>query len=154
RLALGLAALGVLAHPLELLLHGLGMGFLALLLGLEAGFLLPQPGAVVSLPWGATAAVEDEQPLGGGVEEAAVGGDRDDGAREALQEHFEPFDRFGVQVVGRLVEQQHVGLRQQQLAQRDAALLAAGKQADLGVPRRQAKRVGGDLELVLRIGAG
>ena len=73
---------------------------------------------------------------------------------EALQEHFQPLDRFGVQVVGRLVEQQHVGLGQQQAAQRDAALFAAGQHADLGVPGRQAQRVGGDLELVLGVGAG
>jgi hypothetical protein len=58
-------------------------------------------------------------------------------------------------VVGRFVEQQHVGLGQQQAAQRDAALLAAGQVADDGFPRRQAQRVGGDLELVLDVvGAG
>ena len=67
---------------------------------------------------------------------------------------LEPFDRFGVQVVGRLVEQQHVGLGQQQAAQRDAALLAARQHADVGVPRRQAQRVGGDFQLVLGVGAG
>jgi hypothetical protein len=42
-------------------------------------------------------------------------------------------------VVGGLVEQQHVGARQQQLAQRHAALLTAGQGADLGVPGRQAQ---------------
>jgi hypothetical protein len=46
------------------------------------------------------------------------------------------------------------GLRQQQLAQRHAALLAAGQRADLRVPGRQAQRVGGDLQLVLGVGAG
>ena len=74
-------------------------------------------------------------------------GDAHHGAGEAVQELLQPLDRLGVQVVGRLVEQQHVGFGQQQLAQRDATLLAARQRADLGVPRRQAQRVGGDLEL-------
>ena len=84
-------------------------------------------------------------------------GDRHHGAGEALQELLEPLDGLGVQVVGRLVEQQHVGLAQQQAAQRDAALLAAREHADLRVPRRQAQRVGGQLELqvgVLAAGGG
>ncbi|MCI1710681.1 MAG: hypothetical protein LKM39_10580 [Chiayiivirga sp.] len=60
------------------------------------------------------AAVEFEDPLGGVVEEVAVVGDGHHGAGEALQELLQPVHRFGVQVVGRLVEQQHVGLGQQQ----------------------------------------
>jgi len=54
-------------------------------------------------------------------------------------------------VVGRLVQQQHVGLRQQQAAQGNAAFLAAGKFLDLRLPRRQAQCVGGDFELVLDV---
>jgi len=58
-------------------------------------------------------------------------------------------------VVGRLVEQQHVGLGQQQAAQRDAALFTARQVADDGFPGRQAQRIGGDFELVLDVfGAG
>jgi hypothetical protein len=56
-------------------------------------------------------------------------------------------------VVGGLVQQQHVGLGQQQAAQRHAALFTAGQHADLGVPRRQAQRVGGNFKLVLGVGA-
>ena len=48
-------------------------------------------------------------------------------------------------------EQQHVRLRQQQLAQRDAAALAAGDLRDVGVPRRQPQRVGRDLELAVEV---
>ncbi len=43
-------------------------------------------------------------------------GDTDHGAGEALQELFQPVDRFGVQMVGWLIEQQHVRFRQQQAA--------------------------------------
>ena len=62
------------------------------------------------------AAVELEDPLGGVVEEVTVVGDGDDGAGEAHEKLFQPFDRFGVEVVGRLVEQQHVGSGEQQFA--------------------------------------
>ncbi len=48
-----------------------------------------------------------------------------DGAFVLLQVLFEPIDALGVEVVGRLVEQQHVGLLQQQTTQRHAATLAA-----------------------------
>lgn len=95
------------------------------------------------------AAVEFENPLGCVVEEVAIVRDGDDGAREAHEELFEPVDRFGVEVVGRFVEQQHVRLFEQQLAQRDAALFAARQVLDLRVPRRQAQRVGGHFELLL-----
>ena len=130
------------------------MGFFALLLLLQAGALLLQPGAVVALPGDTAAAVEFQNPFGGVVKEVAIMGNGHHGAGEALQEHFQPFDGFSVQVVGGFVKQKHVGLGQQQLAQRHAALFTTGQQADLGVPRGQAQCVGGDFNLVLRVGAG
>ena len=99
------------------------------------------------------AAVQLQNPLGGVVQKVAVVGDGDHGARKALQELLKPVHRFGVQVVGGFVEQQHVGFGQQQTAKGDAAFFAAREHADLGVPRRQAQRVGSDLELVLRVSA-
>jgi hypothetical protein len=54
-------------------------------------------------------------------------------------------------VVGGLVEQQHVGPREQHAAERDPALLATRKLADDRVPRGQAQGVGGDLELHLGV---
>ncbi|MCY1288649.1 hypothetical protein D9M68_460410 [compost metagenome] len=54
-------------------------------------------------------------------------------------------------MVGRFVEQQHVGGRQQQAAQRHAALLATGQVGDLGLPGRQAQRIGGDFQLALEV---
>ncbi len=70
-------------------------------------------------------AVELEDPLGHVVEEVPIVGDGDHGAGVLLQEPLEPGDRLGVEVVGRLVEQQQVGPREQQPAQRDPAPLAA-----------------------------
>jgi hypothetical protein len=154
RLGLGLARLGVLAHPFQFLLHRLHVGVDLLVLRFQTGFFLFQPAGIVALPGDAVAAVEFQNPLGGVVEEVAVVGDGDHGAGEAHQELFQPFHRFGVEVVGGLVQQQHVRLLQQQLAQRDAALLAAGELADDGVPGRQAQGVGGDFHLVFGVAAG
>ena len=121
---------------------------------LQARFLLLQPGTVIALPRDAVAAVEFQDPLRRVVEKVAVVGHRHHGAGKFLQELLQPLDALGIEVVGGLVEQQHVGLGQQQAAQRHAALLAAGERADFRLPRRQAQRVGGDLELMLDVVAG
>ncbi|CRM84015.1 hypothetical protein [Pseudomonas sp. 22 E 5] len=77
--------------------------------------------------------------------------DRYHGAREVVQEVLQPGDGIGVQVVGRFVEQQHVGSRQQQAAQGHTAFFTAGEEFDLGVPRRQTQRVGGDFQLAFQV---
>src|SRR5690606_11990694 len=100
RLALGAAALGVAARPLEFLGDRLLARLLLVFLALEAVFLLHQPLGVVALPRDAAAAVEFEDPFGGVVEEGAVRGDGDDGAGVSGGELLQPFDRFGVEVVG------------------------------------------------------
>ena len=82
RLALRLPALGVLAHPLELVLHRLDARRLLLRLGFEALLLLLEPRAVVAFPRNAVAAIELEDPFRGVVEEVAVVRHRDHGARK------------------------------------------------------------------------
>ncbi|OQC01850.1 MAG: hypothetical protein BWX79_02870 [Alphaproteobacteria bacterium ADurb.Bin100] len=148
RLALGLAALGVLSHPLELLLHRLGPRILAAVFLLQARLFLLQPGAVVALVGNAGAPVEFENPLGGVVQEVTVVGDGHHGAGKAGKKLLQPVHRFGVQVVGRLIEQQHVGAAEQQPAQRHTALLTTRQFADHGLPGRQAQRIGGNFQLV------
>ena len=128
-LALGLAGLRRQAHPLELAGEGPLAGVRGALLAGEAGQLLLEPARVVALERDAAAVVELEDPLGDVVEEVAVVGDRDDGARVLLEEALQPLDRLGVEVVGRLVEQEQVGVAQQEPAERDPALLAAGQGA-------------------------
>ena len=81
------------------------------------------------------AAVELEDPARDVVEEVAIVGDRDDGALVLLEVALEPRDRLGVEVVGRLVEEQQVGRREQQPAQRDAPALATGELGYVGVGR-------------------
>ena len=97
------------------------------------------------------AAVELEDPAGDVVEEVAIVGDRDDRALVLGEVALEPGDGLGVEVVGRLVEQQQVGRAQQQAAQRDAAALAAGELRDVGVGGRQAQRVHRVLELRVEV---
>jgi hypothetical protein len=87
------------------------------------------------------APVELEDPLGDVVQEVAVVGDRQDRARVALEVPLQPLDRLGVEVVGRLVEQQERRLLEQQLAQRHPAALTTGEGVDDRVGRRAAQRV-------------
>ncbi len=110
-----------------------------------------QPAGIVAFVRDARAAVEFENPAGDVVEEVTVVGDRHHGAGEVVEEALQPGHRVGVQVVGRFVQQQHVRCGQQQAAQCDAALFAAGQVRDLGVPGRQAQSVGGDFELALQV---
>ena len=68
-------------------------------------------------------------------------GDGHHGPLVVLQVLLQPRDRLGVEMVGRLVEQQQVGLAQQQPAHGHAAALAAGERGHVGVGRRAAQRV-------------
>ena len=111
-LALGLAGLGRHAHPLQLSLQGaLAGGGVLFLLG-QPGLLLFEPSGVVAFEGHALAVVQLEDPAGDVVEEVPVVGDRHDGAFVVGEEPLDPGDRFGVEVVGGLVEQQQVGALQ------------------------------------------
>jgi hypothetical protein len=76
------------------------------------------------------AAVELDDPRRDGVEEGAVVGDDHDAALEADEQLLEPGDRVEVEVVGRLVEQQHVGNGDEGARQRDALLRSARELGD------------------------
>ena len=150
-LALALAGPGRHADPVELALErGLARPVRLLLDG-QAGLLLLQPGGVVAFPGDARPPVELEDPAGHVVEEVAVVGDGHHGARVLLQRALQPGHRLGVEVVGRLVEQQEVRLGEEQAAQRDPAPFAARERGHVGVARRQAQGVHGDLEGALEV---
>ena len=63
------------------------------------------------------------------LDEVAVVADHDERARPAVEQVLERGQRVDVEVVGRLVEQQDVGLGHQQAHQLQAAPLAAGEVA-------------------------
>ncbi len=76
---------------------------------------------------------------------------RDHGTGVLLQVLFEPEHTLGVKVVRGLVEQQQVGLLQQQARERDAATLTTREVLHHGVGGRRAQRVHGLFELVVEI---
>ena len=73
------------------------------------------------------AAVEPEGAAGDAREERAVVADDEDRAVIVGEVALEPLDRRQVEVVGRLVEQQHVRLADQRAGERGAPGLAAGQ---------------------------
>ena len=154
RFRLGLAAFGILAHPFQFLLHRLharGFGFC---LVFQAFFFLLQPRRIIAFPRNTVAAVKFQNPFGGVVQEIAVVCYRNDCAGETYQELLQPFDRFRVQVVGRLIKQKHIRLAQQEFAQSDATFFTAGQVADFCIPFRQAQRIGSDFQFMLCTAAG
>ena len=149
RLRLGLAGLGALPDPFELVPdRRLAAAFLALLL-LEPLGLLLEVGRVIALVREVFPAIDFEDPADHIVEEVAVVGDHQHRARIFLEMAFQPLDALGVEVVGRLVEQQDRRLLEQQAGQRDAALLTAGQILDRPVGRRAAQGLHRHLELVV-----
>ena len=92
---------------------------------LEPLLLLHQPGRVIALVGNAPAAIELEDPARNVVEEVAIVGHDQDRAGIVAQMAFQPRHRLGVEMVGRLIQQQQLRLVEQQFAQRDAASLAA-----------------------------
>ena len=83
-------------------------------------FFLQQVGREVAGVGQQLAAIQLDDAGGHVVQKRAVVGDGDDAAREVDQQALQPFNRIKVQVVGRLIEQQHIGLRHQGLRQRHA----------------------------------
>ena len=151
RLRLGLTGLRAGLDPLALAADGALAGVVL------AAFLLEPLGlgfeifGVVALIGNAAAAVELEDPAGDIVEEVAVVGDDHHRARIGAQMLFQPRRGFGVEMVGRFVEQQKVGLAQQQLAERDAAALAARQLGDFGILGRAAQRFHRHLDLLFEV---
>lgn len=74
-----------------------------------------------------------------------------DGALVLGEVLLQPVHRLGVEVVGGLVEEQQVGLLEEELAERDAALLTAGEVGDGPVAGRAAQGVHGLLELGVEV---
>ena len=110
-------------------LHLLDLLGALLLQPLDALGALPQIGSVVPLVKVDLLVVDFRHAIDHVVHERSVVADDDDGARVAAEEAFEPLHAFQVQMVRRLVEQEHLGVSDQQLRKRNAHLPAARKLA-------------------------
>src|SRR5262249_1991716 len=82
---------------------------------LQPLLLLDQPRRIVALIGNAAATVEFENPAGDVVEKIAIVGDDQDRAGIVAQMALKPGDRLGVEMVGRLIEQQQIGLGEKKL---------------------------------------
>ncbi len=137
-------------HPFQHLDAGLGLAGLRGL-GLEAIDEGLQPLALVGLPLGVLgvehfargalflergvgalverqlAAIEMQDLVDRGVEQVAIMADHDHGARIVRQMILEPQRAFEIEIVGRLVQQQQIGRREQRRGECDPHAPAAGK---------------------------
>ena len=100
---------------------------------------------------GETSARHLGDPLHAHVEKVAIVRHRDHRPGVLGEEALEPRDRLGVEVVGRLVEQQQVGTLEEQPAERHAAALAPRERLDRGLGRRASERVHRDLERAVQL---
>ena len=151
RLVLRLARLGRHPHPLQLFLERLLSLRLLLLFQRQPTLLLLQPGRVVPLVRNAAAAVEFQNPTRHVVEEVPVVRHRDDRPLEVPQEMLQPIHRFRVEMVGRLIEQQHVRILQQQLAERHPPLFTPGEMLHQRIGRRQTHRIGREFHRAVQL---
>ena len=96
------------------------------------------------------AAVEFDDARGGALEEDAVVRDEQNGGRAVHEKRLEPCHRLDVQVVGRLVEQEQVGLTDQRARQQHAAPPSARERrgADVGL-QAQPRQHGRDTMVAL-----
>ena len=108
-----------------LLLGVLALALAALLVGL-ALLLVELPAHVVDVDLGAVG-VQVEDLVDDRLDEVDVVGDHDEAAAVGLQVVAQPDDRVGVEVVRRLVEEQGVGVREEDAGQLDTAALTTGE---------------------------
>ena len=130
---LGAAGLGALPQPgqlppqgaLELRCRG---GFRCLLLGLVG-----EIGGVVAGVAAGQAPIHLHDPAGDPIEHVAVVGHQHQGAGEAPEVALQPLHPVGVEVVGGLIQQQHVGLGHQGCRQGHPLAVATGEVAHLAL---------------------
>ena len=95
--------------------------------GRELLRLLPRVGVVVAVPAGERAAIQLDDARRDAVDEGAVVADAQQRAGEAEQQLLQPLDRLDVEMVGGLVEQQHVRLDDQRAREQRPPPPAAGQ---------------------------
>ena len=81
------------------------------------------------------AAVEFDDARGDIIQKTAVMGNHDQAAFKRFKQVFQPDNRIDVQMVGRFVQQQYIGLLHPSLRQGDTLFLTTGEVADFFVFR-------------------
>ena len=150
-LLFGAAGLGAPLEPLQLPPQGPLELHLA---GGRGGFFLRLAGQVVGVIAAVAAgfaAIHLHDPAGHLVEHVAVVGDQHQGAAEALQIALQPLDAVGVEVVGGLIQQQHVGLGHQGGGQGQALAVAAGEFPHLALGVADAEPIEHLADLLLQV---
>lgn len=122
---LGAHLVGLRVQRGGLLLGVLALALAALLVGL-ALLLVEPPAHVVDVDLRAVG-VQVEHLVDDRLDEVDIVRDDDEAAAVGLQVVPQPDDRVGVEVVRRLVEQQGVGVREEDAGQLDTAALTAGE---------------------------
>src|SRR5437762_7992384 len=84
---------------------------------------------VVAVVAGERAARQFDDPRRYPIEKIAIVCDKQTGAGITREKVLQPFDRSGVEMVGRFVENQKIRTREKRPAKRDAAFFPAGKRA-------------------------
>jgi len=103
-----------------------------LLLGEQRLLPAGEEGVVVARPVEESAAVDLEDPRGEATEKGPIVGHEDERAGPAPEEALEPLDRLDVEVVGRLVEEEEVGVGDERPREEDASLHPGGERGDIG----------------------
>src|SRR5262249_22398853 len=106
-------------------------------------------------PFNMAFALEGQDVGGDAVEKPAVVADNDGAAGEILKRLLERAQRVDVEIVGGLVEQQHVGARLEHLGEMHAVALAARQGADLlllvGAAEVEGRAIGARIHLALAV---
>ena len=95
----------------------------------ERFLLAPEEGRVVTGPRRQTPAIQLDNPSRQRLEKDAVVRHEQHGPRKVGQTRFEPLHRLDVEMVGRLIEEEQIGLPHQCARQQDASLPTAGERA-------------------------
>ena len=146
-LGLGGARLGAPPQPFDLAPDGVGERLLVG--GLAAQELVAAREKLAVRPVGleepvGIGAVQLDHAGGHVLEEVAVVAHDEDGARPLGEDVLQPEDAFDVEMVGRLVHQEHVGLGGERPRDGQALPPAAGQRVDGGVPVGEAAAAEGE----------
>ena len=149
--SLCLTGFGSHTHPLQLAFQRLAAFAGSLFFLLHALGLLFEPAGVVAFPGNTFATIEFKYPACHMVKEVPVVSYSNYRTFVLLQVLLQPVDGFGIKVVGRLIEEQYVGLLKQQTTERHTTAFTTGKMFYRLVFGWTTKRIHRTLQLTVKI---